>query len=116
MAVTGRGYRGIQGLASCLSMSIVLAFAASAYCPSSVKDASPDTTDNGGRFFNQLQKVFGRFRDSDFQRVFELARPIECSELVTENGEWREVAFFNENRTLGGWYRTSLREVKNDLA
>src|SRR5438105_10421272 len=68
------------------------------------------------RFFLQLRTVFGRVRDSDLQRVFETARPIQCSELVNEKGEWRTVAFFNEKRELGDWYRTNFDEVKSDLA
>jgi hypothetical protein len=68
------------------------------------------------RFFLQLRAVFGRFRDSDLQRVFETARPIQCSELVNDEGEWRTVAFFNEKRELGDWYRRDFDEVKRDLA
>src|SRR5438128_8995167 len=68
------------------------------------------------RFFLQLRTVFGRFRDSDLQRVFEAARPIQCSELVNDEGEWRTVAFFNEKRELGDWYRRDFDEVKKDLA
>src|SRR6266849_7521014 len=68
------------------------------------------------KFFIQLRGVFGRFRDSDLQRVFEAARPIQCSELVNDEGEWRTVAFFNEKRELGDWYRRDFDEVKKDLA
>ena len=68
------------------------------------------------KFFEQLGRIFGRFRDADLRRVFESARPIQCSELVTDKGEWREVAFFNENRKLAAWYRTNLEEVKTDLS
>jgi len=68
------------------------------------------------KFFLQLRTVFGRFRDSDLQRVFETARPIQCSELVNDEGEWRTVAFFNEKRELGDWYRRDFDEVKKDLA
>jgi hypothetical protein len=70
----------------------------------------------GRRFFLQLRGVFGRFRDTDLDRAFENAKPIQCSELVSDTGEWRTVAFFNENRTLGDWYRSNLEEVKSDLA
>src|SRR5688572_26332679 len=68
------------------------------------------------RFFTQLRGVFGRFRDSDLQRVFDTARPIQCSQLVNDKGEWRTVAFINEKRELGDWYRSSLEEVKSDLS
>src|SRR6201987_6150316 len=67
------------------------------------------------KFFIQLRGVFGRFRDSDLERVFEKAQPVQCSELVNDKGEWRTVAFFNEKRELGDWYRSSFEEVKTDL-
>ncbi len=70
----------------------------------------------GSKFFDQLRAIFGRFRDADLQRAFQEARPIGCSELVGRKGEWRTVAFFNENRELGDWCRESLEEVKDDLA
>ncbi len=68
------------------------------------------------KFFTQLRGVFGRFRDSDLERVFDKAQPIQCSELVNDDGEWRTVAFFNEKRELGDWYRRNFDEVKTDLA
>src|SRR3989442_10509916 len=68
------------------------------------------------KFFVQLRGVFGRFRDSDLQRVFGNAQPIQCSELINDEGEWRTVAFFNEKRELGDWYRRDFDEVKKDLA
>jgi len=70
----------------------------------------------GTRFFDQLGRIFGRFRDADLRQVFQAARPIQCSDLVMGTGEWRAVAFFNENRKLGDWYRKSIDEVKHDLA
>src|SRR5215468_10871555 len=72
--------------------------------------------DYGAKFFDQLRRIFGRFRDTDLRRVFDAAVPIPCAELVTDKGEWKEVAFFNENRKLGDWYRTTLDEVKSELA
>src|SRR5215471_1020902 len=68
------------------------------------------------RFFVQLRTVFGRFRNADLDRAFDKAQPIQCSELVNDEAEWRTVAFFNEKRELGDWYRKSLDEVKSDLA
>jgi len=70
----------------------------------------------GSKFFDQLHNIFGRFRDADLRRVFQDARPIECTELVGHKGAWRTVAFFNEDRKLGDWCRESLEEVKADLA
>jgi hypothetical protein len=69
----------------------------------------------GSKFFDELRTIFGRFRDMDLQRVFLEAQPIQCSELLGRKGEWRPVAFFNEDRKLGDWCRESLQEVKNDL-
>ena len=70
----------------------------------------------GSKFFDQLHTIFGRFRDADLERVFQQAQPITCTELVGRKGEWRTVAFFNEDRELGDWCRESLEEVKGDLA
>ena len=70
----------------------------------------------GRRFFIQLKGIFGRFREAVLDRVFDSAVPIQCSELINDKGEWRTVAFFNENRELGDWYRSNLEEVKHDLA
>src|SRR5262249_40223485 len=69
----------------------------------------------GTKFFDQLRTLFGRFRDADLQRAFETAGPVPCSELISDNGEWREVAFFNEDRRLGDWFHQSLEAVKSDL-
>ena len=67
-------------------------------------------------FFDQLRNLFGRFKEADLRRAFQTARPIRCSELVSDTGEWRPVAFFNEDRKLGEWYHRSLEEVKADLS
>jgi hypothetical protein len=77
---------------------------------------SGQDSEYGAKFFDELRRIFGRFRDADLRRVFDSARAAQCSELATDKGEWREVAFFNENRKLGDWYRTSLDEVRGDLA
>lgn len=67
-------------------------------------------------FFEQLRNLFGRFREADLRRAFSTARPIRCSELISDTGEWRPVAFFNEDRKLGDWYHRSLEEVKADFS
>src|SRR5579872_3503757 len=69
-----------------------------------------------GNFRIQLHRIFGRFRNADLKRVFDKAKPVPCSDLVSGDGRWREVAFFNEYRPFGDWHRTSLAEVKRDLA
>jgi hypothetical protein len=71
---------------------------------------------DGRRFLEQLRNLFGRFRDADLDRAFEAARSIQCSELVSGDGEWRPVAFFNEDRRLGDWYHSTLDQVKAELS
>jgi len=78
--------------------------------------SATDDSAYGRRFFEQLRTLFGRFRDADLDRAFDSARPIQCSELVSGDGEWRPVAFFNEDRRLGDWYHSSLDEVKAELS
>jgi hypothetical protein len=75
----------------------------------------PGHADSRVRFSSQLQRIFGGFQDADLEHVFQRARPIECSDLVSHDGEWREVGFFNENRGLGNWFRNSLDEVRSKL-
>jgi len=84
--------------------------------PAQQRERSEEESRYDSKFFDQLRLIFGRFRDSDLQRVFQDAQTIVCSELIGRKGEWRPVAFFNEDRTLGDWCRESLEEVKADLA
>jgi hypothetical protein len=77
------------------------------------KDLEEDAYNS--KFFDQLRAIFGRFRNADLQSAFNEAKQIHCSELVGRKGEWRPVAFFNEDRSLGDWHRESLEEVKSDL-
>ena len=100
----------------CLLSAVPPSFSAPQHEQQVQPPASVEEPLYGRRFFVQLRGVFGRFRDSDLQRAFEKAQPIDCSELINEKGEWRTVAFFNEKRELGDWYRATLEEVKSDLA
>jgi hypothetical protein len=70
----------------------------------------------GTKFFEELHNIFGIFREEDLRRVFQMAKPIRCPDLVASKGQWRTVAFFNEDRSLGEWCRNSLEEVKADLS
>jgi hypothetical protein len=79
------------------------------------ENSPKEQIDLGAKFTHQLRTVFGRFRHADLQQVFASAQPVQCSDLVSDDGEWREVAFFNENRGLGGWFRTSLKEIRSKL-
>src|SRR4029079_9237379 len=96
---------------------ILLTWTASLSAQRERQIAPPDDSSVfGSRFFDQLSSIFGKFRDDDLNRVFQLAEPIRCYELVTGKGEWREVAFFNERRSLGAWHRENLDEVRSDLS
>jgi hypothetical protein len=68
------------------------------------------------KFFDQLKSLFGRFREEDLRRSFDRAAPLQCSDLTSDPGEWRPVAFFNEDRKLGDWYYRSLAEVKMEFS
>src|SRR5262245_13639590 len=95
---------------------LLLLAPASIYAQRERRLAPPDEARYGRRFFFQLRGIFCRFRESDLQRAFAAAQPIQCSELINGDGEWRTVAFFNERRELGDWYRSNFDEVKRDLA
>ena len=69
----------------------------------------------GSKFFDNLRSLFGRLQQSELQRAFQRAKPIHCSDLVGETGEWKEVAFLNDDRRLGDWHFDSIEEVKRDL-
>ena len=65
------------------------------------------------KFFQALKAVFDNFGEVDLQRAFQSAQPITCSELV---GNWRQAAFFNEDRNLERWYFKSFEEVQAELS
>jgi hypothetical protein len=75
-----------------------------------------DSGDFGSKFFDDLRSLFGRLQQSDLDRAFQRAKPIHCSDLVGQTGEWKEVAFLNDDRKLGDWHFDSIEEVKRDLA
>ncbi len=77
--------------------------------------AQEEESSYDSKFFVQLRGIFGKFRNSDLQKVFQEAQPIQCAELIARKGEWRPVAFFNEDRSLGDWSRESLEEVKSGM-
>src|SRR6266571_4288189 len=97
-----------------ITVSLLAATGASAQRERQIQPA--EESQYGRKFFVQLRGLFGRFREADLQRAFDKAQPIQCSELVNDNGEWRTVAFFNEKRELGDWYRRNFDEVKTDPA
>ncbi len=75
-----------------------------------------ETGDFGSKFFEDLRSLFGRLQQAELDRAFQRARPIHCPDLVSQRGEWKQVAFLNDDRKLGDWHYDSLAEVKNDLA
>src|SRR5262245_64970546 len=95
---------------------LALSAAVTLFARSQVQIQPRQESQYGRTFFVQLKGIFGRFRDADLDRVFDSASAVQCSELISDKGEWRTVAFFNENRELGDWYRSNLDEVKHDLA
>ena len=108
--------RRVPGTARILLLAVALLSTFDAYAQRERVIQPPEESQYSRKFFGQLRALFGRFRDTDLQRAFERAQPIQCSELVNDKGEWRTVAFFNEKRELGDWYRSSLEEVKSDLS
>src|SRR5262252_8376123 len=108
--------RGPWFLASpMLALAFTLALPGFSAAEPQKEDPAQEKIDLGAKFSLQLRTVFGRFRHADLQFVFDNAKPIQCSDLVSDNGEWREVGFFNENRGLGGWFKTSIKEIKSKL-
>jgi hypothetical protein len=75
--------------------------------------APPDESEKN--FFLQLRNVFGKFQEGDLRRSFQNAQAVKCSTLVSDTGEWRPVAFFNEDPKLGAGYHRSLEEVKREV-
>jgi hypothetical protein len=108
--------RGPWFLASpVLALALTLTLPASGAAGRQQENSAQEKIDLGAKFSLQLRTVFGRFRHADLQFVFDNAKPIQCSDLVSDSGEWREVGFFNENRGLGGWFKTSIKEIRSKL-
>jgi hypothetical protein len=71
------------------------------------------TTAYDSKFFQVLKTVFDKFGDMDLQRAFQTAQPVTCADLA---GNWRQAAFFNEDRNLERWYFKSFEEVQSELS
>jgi hypothetical protein len=71
--------------------------------------------DFGSKFFDDLRSLFGRLQRLELDRAFQAAKPIRCSDLAGQAGEWKEVAFLNDDRKLGDWHFDNLEDVKSDL-
>jgi hypothetical protein len=75
-----------------------------------------ESGDFGSKFFDDLRSLFGRLQRSELDGAFQRARAMRCSDLVGQTGEWKEVAFLNDDRSLGDWHFGNIEEVKSDLA
>jgi len=69
----------------------------------------------GTKFFDDLRSLFGRLQQADLDRAFDRAKELRCSDMVDQSGEWKEVAFLNEDRKLGNWHFDNIEDVKADL-
>jgi hypothetical protein len=97
------------------ALSTVLIFALAVPLLAQRERQVPPPSASEKNFFDQLRNLFGRFQEGDLRRSFQNAQPLKCSTLVSDTGEWRPVAFFNEDRRLGAGYNRSLEEVKREI-
>jgi hypothetical protein len=70
--------------------------------------------DFASEFFGDLGRLFGRLQQSELARAFDQAKPIQCSDLVQDGGQWKQVAFLNDNRKIANWHYDSIDAVKRD--
>jgi hypothetical protein len=98
-------------LAKTLLLAVVISVAAA--IPAGLAQSGNAASTYDSKFFQTLKKVFDNFSDVDLQRAFQSAQPITCSELI---GNWRQAAFFNEDRNLERWYFKSFEEVQAELS
>ncbi len=68
----------------------------------------------GTKFFADLRMLFGRLQQSELDRAFQRANAVHCSDLVGQSGDWKEVAFLNDDRKLGDWHFETIEDVKRD--
>ena len=90
------------------ALALLLALPAFAY--------AQDNGEFGAKFFTDLRKLFGELQQRDLDKAFRAARPIRCSDLVSGRGEWKQVAFLNEDRKLGDTHFDNIDDVRRDLA
>jgi hypothetical protein len=70
--------------------------------------------DVASRFSEDLRNVFGALRQTALAQSFQQARKIQCSELVDAGGEWKQVAFLNDDPKIANWHFDSFDMVKSD--
>jgi hypothetical protein len=76
--------------------------------------AQQNNGDFGTKFFADLRMLFGRLQQSELDRAFQRANAAHCSDLVGQSGDWKEVAFLNDDRKLGDWHFDNIEDVKRD--
>jgi hypothetical protein len=96
-------------------MALLLPLAGGAQVRRQVPAPEQESGDFGSKFFEDLRSLFGRLQRSELDRAFRQAKPIRCSDLAGQMGEWKEVAFLNDDRQLGDWHFENIDEVKQDL-
>ena len=99
-----------------LTVGLFFSFTSFAQIRRQVPAPSPQSGgDFGSKFFDDLRSLFGRLQQAELERAFQRAKPIRCSDLAGQAGEWKEVAFLNDDRRLGEWHYDNLDDVKKDL-
>src|SRR5690242_19385357 len=85
-----------------------------------IEHPSPSSSEQGGdfssKFFDDLRLLFGRLEQQELDRAFRQATALHSSDLVSQTGDWKEVAFLNDDRKLGNWHHNTIDEVKRDPA
>jgi hypothetical protein len=94
---------------------LLCALSGTAQIRQQVPAPAPESGDFGTKFFDDLRSLFGRLQRGDLDRAFQRAQAVHCSDLVEEKGEWKQVAFLNDDRKLGDWHFDSIDQVKQDL-
>ena len=70
--------------------------------------------DVASRFSEDLRNVFGALRQTALAQSFQQASKIQCSELVDAGGEWKQVAFLNDDPKIANWHFDNFDMVKSD--
>src|SRR5215813_13650340 len=70
--------------------------------------------DFGAKFLDDLKTLFGRLETSELDSAFQRTKAIRCSDLIGKSGEWKDVAFLNDNRNLAAWHYDDIDSVKSD--
>src|SRR6476660_3835670 len=72
-------------------------------------------TDFGSTFFDDLRTLFGKLEKTELSAAFAEAKPISCGDVVGR-GDWKQVGFLNDDRSLFAWRFDKLEDVRSDPA